>query len=145
MKTLSAIIAATAIALAIPHAARAETPDARGCAAGFYKLCRDNSDLMVNWEYQGTWGMPVTFICLREAAHMRHKELPPYTFGDIRTQLAMKGRDFIDTGIVKLTNHGMKLANSKQGPPRQGVHGSIPESRAFLRMQTRRGFCASST
>ena len=54
--------------------------------------------------------MTVRFLCLREAGRMGHKGLPPYAFGDIWTQVAMKGRDFVDTAVVKLTNHGMTCA-----------------------------------
>ena len=97
------LVAATRLTTAQAAALR----DAPGDCVTDYKLCKDNSELVFNWEYQGKPGMTVTFLCLREATRMGHKGLPPYAFGDIWSQVAMKGRDFVDTAVVKLTNHGM--------------------------------------
>lgn len=83
--------------------ARAEEPS---CVAGYYKLCRDNSDLLGNFEYQGQPGRRPGSLCLLEATRMGHKGLPPYAFFPVWDEMP-KGRDFVDTGIVTLKNHGM--------------------------------------
>jgi hypothetical protein len=102
-----AAVLSLAAATRLTTAQAAALRDAPGDCVTDYKLCKDNSELVGNWEYQGKPGMTVRFLCLREAGRMGHKGLPPYAFNDIWTQVAMKGRDFVDTAVVRLTNHGM--------------------------------------
>ena len=102
-----AAVLSLAAATRLTTAQAAALRDAPGDCVTDYKLCKDNSELVGNWEYQGKPGMTVRFLCLREAGRMGHKGLPPYAFSDIWTQVAMKGRDFVDTAVVRLTNHGM--------------------------------------
>jgi hypothetical protein len=109
---LAAAVSLTALG-STPATAATATPDTPDCVTD-YKLCRDNSDLIGNWEWQGKPGMTVRFLCLREAERMGHKGVPPYAFseqflpeGNFVGAQKIKGRDFVDNAVVRLTNHGL--------------------------------------